>query len=539
MLNFMHTRAEALIWDIESGARFLGHDKNSLPRLIEEMARQPGIAWIALVTRDGYIILDSNPELAGKYLYTRKEMEGMAPDHSAQGRFSPDEPQIYETWKLFNPGRLKGHKSRNIWNFRDAPVIFVAQDATFFQRGLKNYEYHLWLISSLVLLALAAFIILLFYAYNLNLSRRQLADARALSTQVLASFPSPLLAADTSLNIIFANALARNFFAIKDAQKTENLKKLFFFDWDAIVKELDLDKNILERECEINSPASGQVPVRLTAARIKDAIGKPAGYLFIFRNLAEISMLKKKLRQSERLSSLGKLASGLAHEIRNPLSSICGYARYLEEKLHGEPLAAGAATLLVEEANRVNNVLSDLLSVARQPELHLQKASLKDILERTYQLALPDAKARGVEMTIELPAGKEKNYLAMVDRDRLIQAFLNLALNALQAAPDGGRVSMVLEYSPRPASESEKIFSSAQGPAWLVKFRDNGPGMTDEIKKQIFTPYFTTKDSGSGLGLSITREIVESHDGAIIVRGNPGEGAEFIVILPAGEPDEK
>lgn len=235
------------------------------------------------------------------------------------------------------------------------------------------------------------------------------------------------------------------------------------------------------------------------------------------RDLGEIRKLEKKLRQSERLSSLGHLAAGLAHEIRNPLSSIKGYATYLAEKLKTDPLAKGAAELLAEETGRLNRVLSDLLSLAKPPTTELKELDLGATLKRAVDLASPEAKAKNIGLELVLP---EEIIVIKGDADRLVQAFLNLLMNAVQATQAGGKIRAVMRTQPRNIQ---------------IDISDNGPGMSEEISSQIFTPYFTTRSQGTGLGLAIVQQIAEAHGGSISVASRLGHGSVFTMDLPRGE----
>lgn len=536
MLFAMHGRAESLFWAIEGGARFFHcRTEAELSGLLAEMARQPGIAWIALVDKEGNIKADSNKEIAGAQLYTPREMERLMADETVRGRFSPDDPDIYEAWRLFNPGRLRGQRRGMRQNSLGDGIfyIFMALDAGEFKNGLREYVWRLILLAALVNFSLLGGITLVFYAHSLRASRRELADAQALSAQVIKSYPSPLLVADAKGFVSLLNEPAKKLFGIKNLKRIHKLEDFKCLDWQSRLGELAAGRTIFERETELAFPDGKKEPVSLTAASIRDSAGNAAGALFIFRNLAEINLLKNRLRQSERLTTLEKLASGLAHEIRNPLSSICGYANYLEKKNAADPMAQGAARLLVEEAQRLNGVLDDLLSIARPPRLNLKEASLPAIARKAFMLAQPDAQTRNISLEMNLPEKLENGPDALVDADKLTQALLNLLLNAIQILPEGGKAGLELDFASAAQSGEKENSPPYAGDGWRLKVWDNGPGMAEDVKSQIFTPYFTTRASGTGLGLSITREIVESHGGAIHVESQPGKGAAFTIFLPA------
>lgn len=544
MLAAIHGRADSLVWALEGSARFLDpgpHGKGMLARLVEEVARQPGVAWIAVTDGAGRILADSNPELAGSVLYTPEELRRLAPGSLTQGRFSPDDPSIYETWRLFAPGRLRGVHGR-----RDgAPpgpdrlagrCIFVALDVTGMEERLEEYVLQLWFMAGLVLVAALAMAALGLLFQRYRSSRRRLADAEALAAQVVRNYPAGLVVFGTGGEVRLCNARARALLGLETAaaarrapggqapDATAPCLAGTGLDWPALMAELDGGARLLERELELWRPQGAPLPVRLTAARLSGSGDEPLGYLFALRDLGEIRSLQRRLRQHERLSALGNLAAGLAHEIRNPLSSIRGYATYLTERLRGDPLGHATGQMLIEETERLNRVLSDLLSLARPRDLARAPVSLGAVLSRVVAVAAPDAAAKGVHLRLSLPEGGED--VAEVDADRLMQAVLNLVINAIQATDAGGEVEVALARRHRPEDAPD---------CRRIDVRDTGCGMSAATAAQIFTPYFSTKADGTGLGLSIARQIVEQHGGEISAASLPGRGTTMTILLPDGD----
>lgn len=202
--------------------------------------------------------------------------------------------------------------------------------------------------------------------------------------------------------------------------------------------ELDAGKVIPERDADLFRSKANPLPVSLSAAKIIGSEGAFLGYLFILRDLGEIRRLQKQLRQSERLSALGNLAAGVAHEIRNPLSSIKGYATYLTEKLKNDKMAYATGNILIQETERLNRVMSDLLSVAKPLDLRLQPVRIENVLEQAVRVISSDAEEKGVAVHLRLPRpGDGPQGEVRLDPDRLIQALLNLLVNAVQATEPG------------------------------------------------------------------------------------------------------
>lgn len=248
--------------------------------------------------------------------------------------------------------------------------------------------------------------------------------------------------------------------------------------------------------------------------------------LLIIRDLTELKNLQQNLRQSEKLAAVGSLAAGVAHEIRNPLSSIKGYASIFARLFAADSPEQEAALALGREAERLNRAVSDLLSIASSSNLRMVPTELKKLLEHSILLINADARKQGVKLEPRL----DDTPPCDLDPDRISQAMLNLLLNALEAMPDGGTLKVTL--TSRTGSQQTAQRGSRQ--QWArISVTDSGKGINPADLPRIFDPYFTTKADGTGLGLATTQKIIQAHGGRIEAQSGPG-GATFIVSLPMG-----
>jgi len=251
----------------------------------------------------------------------------------------------------------------------------------------------------------------------------------------------------------------------------------------------------------------------------------------------ENSLLYQQMKERDRLAALGEMAAGLAHEIRNPLAAIQGAIQLLLPERSREPgsrppeadpeQAREFLGIIGDEVRRLNGVVNQFLDYSRPAKAHLAPGDVNDILERTLKLLggdIPPAVALEVQLERPLPR-------VSCDPEQLRQVFLNLALNAVEAMPRGGR----LLVSTRLARDELALWREAprRSDTVEVRFRDSGPGVPEEARDHIFVPFYTTKEKGTGLGLAICQRIVKAHGGTIGVRSAPGEGAEFVISLPA------
>jgi signal transduction histidine kinase len=227
--------------------------------------------------------------------------------------------------------------------------------------------------------------------------------------------------------------------------------------------------------------------------------------------------LKEKLSKAEKLSSLGEMVAGISHEIRNPLGIIKSSADLLKKKLDLKDPASPIAEIIAQESTRLNNILTDFLNYARPRTPNLIPCQLEDIVEKNISFLQSELDRNGFKIEM-VSFGEPKSIKG--DSDMLYQAFLNILINAMQAMPGGGRIRVVFE------SENQGV---------RIRFEDEGTGIGSEIIEKIWDPFFTTKEKGTGLGLGIVKNIIESHGGRLNVFNNIQAGASVEIYLPENQ----
>jgi signal transduction histidine kinase len=231
-----------------------------------------------------------------------------------------------------------------------------------------------------------------------------------------------------------------------------------------------------------------------------------------------------QLRRADRLSALGQLSAGLAHEIRNPLGAIKGAVEILQDDYPAGHAKAEFYAIILKEVERLNEVVTNFLSFARPVSLTFVPVDVHRVLSDLEGLISAQARAHRVQVFVNFYAGSSQ---VMADEALLKQAFLNIMLNAVEAMPSGGDLSV----STRQVDGGEP--GGDGQPRWLeIVFDDTGTGIAEPDVSRIFDPFFTTKKDGTGLGLAITYRIVENHRGSIRVISQPGRGTTFVVLLP-------
>jgi two-component system sensor histidine kinase HydH len=544
MSQILSEKGAALIKAFEAGARtgMMGMmwGGNQVQRLLEETAQQPDIIYLMVSEREGRILAHSDPALIGATLAAVPE----ADDHERWRLTTlPDGRTVFEVFRLFKPlqggrgggphgmGRRRaaavcppGVQGQNAgdWCFpadpeKGAQVIFAGFDIAPFENARQEDIHNTLAISGvLALLGLGGFVSL-FWAQHYRRARRSFQDASAFAKEVVASLPVGLIATDRKGRIAFFNEAAE---AITDLDflqvRGQALEAVLSSHWGGLRDGLVQGGRIFEREMECTFKPDRRVPVSVSASRIVNEDGAFVGHVIILRNLEEIRHLQAEIRRKEKLAALGGLAAGVAHEIRNPLSSIKGMASYFGSKFSEDSGDWEAAQVMIGEVDRLNRVISELLDFARPSELNRQPTDMAALLARTFRLIAQDAAAKNIAMHQQcLLAADDRPVL---DGDRMAQCLLNLYLNALQAMPDGGALMV-------------RIDRSAEG-GLVIEVSDTGAGIPADRLPRIFDPYFTTKTSGTGLGLAIVHKIIEAHGGRVRVFSELARGTRFHLEMP-------
>ena len=241
----------------------------------------------------------------------------------------------------------------------------------------------------------------------------------------------------------------------------------------------------------------------------------------------ELKESQNTLRRADRLSSLGLLTAGLAHEIRNPLVAIRTFTQLLPERYNDAEFRDGFQGLALKEVDRICGLINDLLSFARPSRPKVVQENMNDVIDGITRILESEAKEKNVEITRDFTAGLPTVW---IDREQMKQVFMNLILNAIQAMKnEGGALSISTRFHSRDQSGQPGQFVQ-------VEIRDTGVGIAEENLDHIFDPFFTNKDEGSGLGLSISHQIVQEHGGYIAVESKVGVGTSFSVNIPLGKP---
>ena len=350
---------------------------------------------------------------------------------------------------------------------------------------------------------------------------------------VLASLPDGVALVDAKLNLLDVNPAMEALVGRSRAFLVGQPLKALFPQDDRlpgmVERCLATGRSANDFDRPLARPGAASSAVWVSVTPLHDEDGSPQGVLVVVRDFVSLRPFQEQMRRADRFSSLGVLAAGLAHEIRNPLGGIKGSAQLLAEE---SPSCREYTEVIVREAERIDALLGQLLGLARPSALALDRVNIHRVLDDILTLQREAAAGRGVRFV--------QNYdpsIPAVEADpaQLTQVVLNLVKNALEASPPGGTV----QITTRMATETVLPASAPGGrpiPMVCLEVADEGPGIPPDVQARLFTPFFTTKTDGTGLGLSVANGIVERHGGRLELANGPRGGAVARCHLPVEHP---
>ncbi len=402
-------------------------------------------------------------------------------------------------------------------------IIVVGLTMDGYDSAIKKLYFQAFGLSIVMLLVGCGGWLSLTAVQGYRVSQQTLGDMRAFTGLLISKLPVGIIATDRDGRIKTCNAAAVEIVKMEaDKILGRNPGKILPDDLSRFFEIEDESSSV-----DTSIPAGTGVEIQFSngdstlilgcrVLQIADSDGGHRGRVLLLTNLTDLKNLEKKISQHERLAAIGKMAAGVAHEVRNPLSSIKGLALLLKGKFAGESKERKTAGLLIQEVDRLNRAITELLSFTRPAALDLQEVDVGELLRKELQLIEADINKLGVSVKCEIEADLKP---ITADLDRLNQVFLNLLLNSLQAMREGGILGIKAENSP---TENQVV----------VTVQDTGCGISADLQAQVFYPYFTTKPGGTGLGLAMSQKIITDHGGTISLESMEGQGTIVTVTLP-------
>jgi two-component system sensor histidine kinase HydH len=541
MTNILLEKGAALVRSFEAGTRtgmmgMMGMNRGrfQLQRLLTETAQQSDIVYLIVTNTNGTILAHNDRAEIGEMHGRNLDLKRISRSDKVEWRqvSNPDGADTFEIFRQFSPThpRFRGPHGRMMADMfrqlRINPVIpgsnagyiiFVGLDMGPIEAARKADTRHTVIMALILLLIGFTGIGSLFLAQAYRSARTSLTRIKAFSDNVVENMPIGLVAIDGDGRIASFNQTAES---VLQLSSRENLGKkaneVLPRELWSLTDELKTEKGIIEKEMDCPLEDGRMIPLDSSVSLLEGDDGTFLGYIILFRDLTEVQNLKREVETSQRLASLGRLAAGVAHEIRNPLSSIKGFATYFRERYKEIPEDQRTAEIMIQEVDRLNRVISQLLDFARPLTINKRSTPLQGIIQHSLKMIEGQAREKNIKISTGLlPEIKEIS----IDPDKINQVLLNLYLNAIEAMEKGGALSVDVLWD----EDSQRT---------MIRVSDSGVGISKNDLIHVFDPYFTTKQSGTGLGLAIVHKIVESHRGEVRVESETGKGTTVTIFLP-------
>ncbi len=532
-LTFLYREGSAILHTLEAGARagmiMPEWEEDSIENLILETGKNENIAYVYLIDPQGIVIHHSNPSFESMSSAWHPQLDNEDQVQSRVRKLT-DGAEVYDLAKRFSPRQsllmnydhkdVMGHGQNMAVHQHSDNIIILGLTMTAFEEARRSDIHHAVIMAAILLALGSGALFFIFVIQNYYLVDRTLKQTQDYTRQVVASMANGLLSINPDGKIASYNLLALELLDLKESEVREkNLKSVFDFKETGIDDILSGCQSVIDREISHRQKSGELLPMVLSVTPIRDEGEACTGAVIVLRDLREIKQLEKKVRQSEKLAAIGRLAAGVAHEIRNPLSSIRGFARFLAHALSDRSQEREYAEIMVKEVDRINRVVNDLLTFAQPMKPNREPTDISKIIKHTIRLMEVDARSRDVLIHRNISPDLDK---LSIDGNQITQALINLILNALQELDTGGIIEVGADVD----------HSGNQINIWV---EDNGSGIAHENKGKIFDPFFTTREKGTGLGLAIVHKIAENHGGEIRVDSplpSRNQGCRFTIILP-------
>jgi two-component system sensor histidine kinase HydH len=522
-LKFVHQRGVATIQIIETSIQSLwrtcASKEASIDRLIRHVGENEYVTYAYIIDKKHKVIHRSS---SFKDIPQKSWLMEMPEDEQIFSRIktSKDGTNVYELAERMNlPSTFRPGDNKSMRRYEDAIIVIGLNMSTYEMARHEDFHHAIVMLSILAILGGGA----VFFIFVINLYHRMnksLRETQEYTRQVVDSMANGLLSIDEEGKILSYNNLSLEILGLSQSEIEHlDLKEVIDFEASGISQTINQCVTIMDREISIVQPGGEKLPLAISVTPITTAEGKCQGAVIILRDLREIKLLEEKVRRTEKLAALGKLSAAVAHEIRNPLSSIRGFAKFLSHALDDRPKDKEYADVMVKEVDRINRVVTDLLNFARPLELEPDHVKPIELVEHTLRLVEGDARSRNITINLDTEKSPESVYL---DSYQITHVLLNLVLNALQALTTGQTMSVGVTQDPDLKNVS----------FWV---EDEGPGIDPADIEKIFDPFFTRREKGTGLGLAIVQKIVENHHGKVqVVSPLPGKenGCRFIISIP-------
>ena len=526
MKRFLIEKGETIIMAIEAGMRtsmmhFMGSG-DPLQTLITENSRENDIAFIRIMNKDGIVVnrTDKAPAMnlpAGEAAPIMNSDMPVIHIEKDKGIFILSRRFRLHNYSAAMPmmmGRQMRMMGENGQDLTDG-IVSIGLYTKEFDLVRRQDMQHVVFMGAILFLVGSAGLYFLFLYQGVRVAESTLANMKLYTNNVVESIPVGIITLDAEERIVSFN---RKMEEIVGRSLTKcNGEKINAAFPGCRIDCLDIRTAAFEQPMEFPAGDGKNIPIKIRGSSLANNDGEVIGTVLIIWDMTAIRDMEQQLERSRRMAALGKMAAGIAHEIRNPLGTLRGFAHYFGKQPGATKESKGYADLMVSEVDRLNRNISGLLQFASPREPQLGPVDLDQLISKTVALMEGDFADHELDFHWQCNTG----IILLADPDLLLQVLMNLLKNSINATSSGGEVSLT---------------GSEDGRSVRIAVSDTGCGMNEQEQEKMFDPFFTTRKTGTGLGLAVSHQIVEQHRGVFEVDTALGEGTCVTIILPNPHP---
>lgn len=496
-------RRGAIVVNLDAEAYLEFKKRIGFEKTIKDIGKKSGIEYIALQNENGILTSNKTGIKLSQYNddpFVKNAMD----DNTVASRVNDfEDKKVYEIVKTFVVDNEK------IGLFR---VALSMEEINLLENKM------LWRggIISLVIIVISVIVIAVVVSnQNYKIVSEEFSKIQTFTGEILTNMNQAVITISSDDKIEIFNKKAEEFFCADSWKLIGKNYSDFLYEFKEIFDIIEKKKDVNNFEISLNIEGKESRILSVNSSAIKDSENRISAFTLVIDDVTEIKNSEKQKHQNEKLIAMGELASGVAHEVRNPLNSINMIAQRLEKEYSAQINSDDfniLSSVLKNESSRVNNIIEQFLKFARPPKLNLNVISVKDFLEDVRRITDINVKEKGLTLNIKIQ--NEKNL--EMDTEQMKQVFINLIKNSVDATPAGGSINITFK-----TKNGKNIF----------EIEDTGTGIPEENINKIFNLYFTTKSTGTGLGLSIVQQIISQHNGNICAESRKGKGTKFIIEI--------
>jgi len=495
------------------GPRFI-LNKNALKDILV-LLKKEGVSYIDICNDKGVILISTEEERWNKII--------KIPHQGKVNFVNTRDKRGDRVIEVIKPFNLDINRQLDIWKIlpiRNSYLVVGVNLEGYYSR-LSQTRRRIILNYSIIMALVLFGIYVIFKLQETYIVKKTLNEMKVYTSKLLETMDNAVISVDNKGIVKTFNRKSEEIFnkkkeevLNKDCQEVLNLNIL----GESIFKKCLLGKKNISQEIILEEKGLKKKILDLNSSFLTDESGEITGVVAVIRDVTEINDLNEEVARHKRLAALGKLSAGIAHEIRNPLSSIRGLAQFVYNSFSKTDERKEDLNTIIQEVDRLNKLVVQVLDFAKLKKPSLTRFSLNDLIRKIAELFKLEIKDKQVKFSLELSPDISQ---IQADEDQIKQILMNVIINAIQAISKKGEIKI----------KTEKALLKGESAVKLI-IKDSGVGITEKDFNQIFDPFFSTKEKGSGLGLSIVYKLVEAHQGEIKVESKEGKGTKFIIFLP-------